>query len=263
VSVELYNHNGHVNVLFTDLVEDTENGAVQANQSLIIDQGQGMLLDPGGTMTYNELYVTMGRYFAPKELAYVFASHADPDIIASLPRWLSASSTRLLISRLWARFVPHVCPLGRTEGRIIAVPDAGGTVALGRVKLVLLPAHFLHAEGNLQVYDPLSRTLFSGDLGASMVAGERAAVPVTDLEPQLPGMTAFHRRYMGSRRIGQLWAAMVRPLDIDLVVPQHGAPIKGRAAVRRFIDWVAETDCGVDLMTAADYQVPTEGVTGT
>jgi hypothetical protein len=39
-------------------------------------------------------------------------------------------------------------------------------------------------------------------------------------------------------------------------VPQHGAPIRGRRAVARFIEWVAELRCGVDLMTQDNYAVP-------
>ncbi|BAP88102.1 beta-lactamase domain-containing protein [Burkholderiales bacterium GJ-E10] len=255
MGLELYNKNEHTCILFTDLV-DEQGDAVQANQVLIVDHGRGMLLDPGGNMTYNELFISMSRFFPPKELQYVFASHADPDIVASLPRWLSASNTRLLISRLWARFVPHFAPPGRTEGRVTAIPDRGGVVTVGNAQLLILPAHFLHSEGNFQVYDPISRILFSGDLGASMLPQERIKQEVTNLEEHLTGMLAFHRRYMVSNRACVLWAQMVSQLDIEAIVPQHGAPIRGKAAVARFIEWIAGLRCGIDLMTEENYRIP-------
>lgn len=253
----LFNRDGHQCLLFTDLSDGDGGAAVQANQCLIVDGEQAMLLDPGGTMTYNELYLALSRITSPKKLRYVFASHADPDIIASLPRWLSSSDTQLLVSRVWSRFVPHFCQSGKTDGRIIGVPDRGGVITLGGARLWILPAHFLHAEGNLQVYDPVSRILFSGDLGASLLPAERAAQVVDDFDTHLPHMIDFHRRYMTSNRACRLWAAMARQLPIDLMVPQHGAPMAA-AAAQRFIDWIETLDCGVDLMSQADYQLPTQ-----
>ena len=48
-----------------------------------------------------------------------------------------------------------------------AIPDEGRIIELGGAKLYYLPAHFLHSEGNFQLYDPTSKILYSGDLGAS------------------------------------------------------------------------------------------------
>lgn len=121
---------------------------------------------------------------------------------------------------------------------------------------MLLPAHFLHSEGNFHFYDPVSRILFTGDLGVSMTSGAQARVPVTDLAPHLPRMEAFHRRYMVSRKILRLWVRMARQLDIAMLVPQHGAPLAG-AAIADFFDWIEDLQCGIDLMEQAAYQVPT------
>jgi len=84
---ELYNDGKHVCISFSDLVSEGASDAVQANQFLIVDNGDAALIDPGGNMTYHALYTTMTRYFPPRKLRYVLASHADPDIIASLARW--------------------------------------------------------------------------------------------------------------------------------------------------------------------------------
>lgn len=253
--IELFNRDKHRCLMFTDLCQEGGQ-AVQSNQFLIVDDDTGAIIDPGGNLAYGELYLAMTRHFAPQQLSAILASHADPDIIASLDRWLTAtSSAKVYISRIWERFVPHFCKAGKTAGRIVGIPDPGLRIPLGRGELIALPAHFLHSEGNFQFYDPASRILFSGDLGASLGSGQDAQRFVTSLAGHLPRMEAFHRRYMVANKVLRLWARMVRTLDIAMIVPQHGAPMKGQA-VAEFIDWAEMLPCGVDLMSERDYVVP-------
>jgi hypothetical protein len=54
---------------------------------------------------------------------------------------------------------PHFTKAGKTENRVIGVPDRGGRLPLGHNELWLLPAHFMHSEGNFHFYDPVSRIL--------------------------------------------------------------------------------------------------------
>lgn len=253
--IELYNQKGHQCLMFTDLCEEGGE-VVQSNQFLIVDGDTGAIIDPGGNLAYGELYLAMTRFFPPQQLSAILASHADPDIIASLDRWMTTtSSAKVYISRIWERFVPHFCKPGKTTGRIVGIPDAGARILIGRGELVALPAHFMHSEGNFQFYDPVSRILFSGDLGASIISGESAKTWVTTLAGHVPRMEAFHRRYMVSNKVLRLWAQMVRKLPIDMIVPQHGAPMRG-AAVQEFIAWVESLPCGVDLLSERDYAIP-------
>ncbi len=252
--LELYNRDGHQCLMFTDLC--TEGGeAVQANQFLIVDGDTGAILDPGGNLAYNELYLDMTRHFPPNRLSAILASHADPDIIASLDRWMTSTQAKVYISKIWERFAPHFCKPGKTEGRIIGIPDPGMRIRVGRNDLIALPAHFMHSEGNFQFWDPISQILFTGDLGVSVTSPQEAMRPVTSLAPLLPKMEAFHRRYMVSSKILGYWAQMVRKLPVRMIVPQHGAPLAG-PAVKEFIDWIETFPCGIDLMTQADFAAP-------
>ena len=253
--VTLYDHDGHRCLMFTDLAEGDAGEAVQSNQFLIVDDDTGAVLDPGGNLAYSELYLTMTRHFPPQRLSAILASHADPDIIGSLDRWTTSTQAKIYVSKVWERFIPHFCKPGKTVGRIVGIPDAGMRIRIGRHDLIALPAHFLHAEGNFQFYDPVSRILFSGDLGVSLSSGAGAREPLQSLSSVLPGMTAFHRRYMAANKVLRLWADMVSTLPIDMMVPQHGAPLAG-PAVAEFIAWVRELDCGVDLVGSQDYRVP-------
>jgi flavorubredoxin len=254
MAVELFNQNGHVCLMFSHLA-DEGGEAVQANQFLIIHGEHGCLIDPGGNMAYNELLLTIGRFFPPQRLDKILASHADPDIIASLDRWMTSTQATLYISKLWERFAPHFCKPGKTKGRIVGIPDQGMRIEIGETTLIALPAHFMHSEGNFQFWDPISRILFSGDLGVSLVPSAIASTPVTSLAPLIPRMEGFHRRYMVSSKVLKLWANMARTLPIDMIVPQHGAPLKG-PAVGEFINWIENLSCGVDHLSQSHYTVP-------
>jgi flavorubredoxin len=259
MSIELFRNKDHAVLSFTDLMEQ-DGQAVQCNQFLVVDHGVGAIIDPGGNLAYNELFLTLSRFFPAQNLSYVIASHADPDIIASLDRWMTATRAKLVISKIWERFAPHFTKVGKTDGRVIGVPDAGGRLALGENELWMLPAHFMHSEGNFQFWDPVSRILFTGDLGVSLMGGAEAAKPVTDLAAHIPKMEGFHRRYMVSNKILRLWARMARQLPIAMIVPQHGAPIEGKAAINQFFEWVESLMCGVDLFDDRAYQLPTASV---
>lgn len=247
---ELFNDGDHRCLMFSDLAGGE---AVQANQFIVVDQDTGAIIDPGGNLAYNDLYVGLTGCFPPHKLSAIVASHADPDIIASLDRWMTATSAPVYISAIWERFVPHFCKPGKTAGRVVGIPDAGLRIRVGRGELVALPAHFLHSEGNFQFWDAKSGILFSGDLGVSI--GVNPTKTVTDLGPHLRHMEAFHRRYMVSGKVLKLWARMVRPLPMRMLVPQHGAPLAG-PAIAQFLDWVESLECGVDLMTQRDYALP-------
>jgi len=257
--LELYRDRNHACYMFTNLIEE-DGQAVQANQFLIVDSGTGAIIDPGGNLAYNELYMGMSKHFSPQNLSYLIASHADPDIIASLDRWMSSTQAKLVISTVWERFAPHFTKAGKTENRVIGVPDSGGRLPLGRHELWLLPAHFMHSEGNFHFYDPVSRILFTGDLGVSMMSGAEASRPVTDLTRHIPLMEAFHRRYMVSNKVLRLWVRMVRQLKISMLVPQHGAPIQGSKAIEDFLSWIENLMCGVDLFDDRSYQLPSAAI---
>ena len=140
--------------------------------------------------------------------------------------------------------------------RIAGIPDEGMNIPLGQSKIKALPAHFMHSEGNFQFYDPVSKILFSGDMGASLVDHSQAAQPVRDFDDHVLTMIGFHRRYMISNKICRFWVNMVRQLDVEMIVPQHGCRFEGKVMVNRFLDWIETLQCGVDLMTQSNYRAP-------
>lgn len=247
----LYDNNGHQCIAFTHLVEGH---GIQANQFLLIDENRAALIDPGGDLTYTPLTIELSKRVSISDLDFIFASHQDPDIIASLPRWMMHSKCSVVTSKLWSRFLPHLASTfitnkfgGDLDQRIISIPDSGMSISFGRSVIQAVPAHFLHSVGNFQFYDPVSKILFTGDMGASLL-DINADLPVTDFEQHIPHMKGFHQRYMASNKACRIWANRARKLDVEMLVPQHGSPFVGKAMVNRFFDWISELNCGTDLM---------------
>jgi len=254
MAVELYNDGTHKCIAFYDLVSGD---GVQANQFLVVNGDHSALLDPGGDLIYNDLFMQSYKYLFTKSLEYVIGSHQDPDIISSLDKWLVGSNCKVLVPKLWERFIPHFSTPGKVMDRIIGIPDEGMNIYLGEngAMLKAIPAHFLHSEGNFQFYDSISKILFCGDMGASLV-DDREGKPVSDFQAHIPYMQGFHQRYMSSNKVCRFWANMVRELEIEWLVPQHGPSFKGKEMVNQFLDWIESLECGVDLMTQEHYRIP-------
>lgn len=255
MAIVLFDNGTHKCLMFDDLVDDSADHAVQSNQFLIVDNGHGAIIDPGGNMTYNGLRLEMSHHCQPKNLDYILASHADPDIVASLGKWLLTTDCNIKISSLWVKFLPHFCT-GSTANRIKGIPDEGMNIALGQCQLKAVPAHFMHSEGNFQFYDPVSKILFSGDMGASLVAHSEADTPVEDFKSHIRHMEGFHRRYMVSNKICRYWVHMARQMDVEAIVPQHGRMFKGKKMVNEFLNWIENLECGIDLLTQENYRLP-------
>lgn len=240
--ITLYEDADHKNIL----LEDVSSGlAVQANQHLIVHGGSGIILDPGGHKVYSKVLASTMSQLGKAKLEKILLSHQDPDIVAATNGWLMTTDAVAYVSKLWVRFVPHFGLDRLVEDRLLPIPDEGMKLDLGGLDLLVLPAHFLHSCGNFHLYDPRSKILYTGDLGASVGIDYRE---VTDFEAHLPSMQGFHERYMAGNKAMRAWAAMARKLDVAMIAPQHGALFKGPEMVERFIGWVEGLQCGMDLM---------------
>jgi flavorubredoxin len=246
----LYDNGGHKNVL----LEDFSGGglAVQANQHIIVHDRSAMILDPGGHKVYSKVMAATKNVLGPAKLDTIFLSHQDPDIVAAVNGWLMTTDATAWVSKLWTRFVPHFGMDHLVEHRLKPIADEGMRLPLGSSHVVVLPAHFLHSPGNFQIYDPISKILYSGDLGASI---GQDYIEVTDFERHREYMDGFHKRYMAGSRAMKVWAKTARKLDIEIIAPQHGALFRGKEMVNRFYDWAQSLSCGVDALPD-EYPIP-------
>jgi len=213
---------------------------IDTNQYLILDGEAGMVLDPGGVEIFPPFVSALSAVVGIDQLESLFSSHQDPDIISSLSLWLGLRpDLRCYASWTWSKFIPHF----GGAAPIVSLPDEGAVLPLGTSEdLVAVPAHYCHSSGNFSLYDPVARILFSGDIGAALLPPD-AGLWVERFDEHTRHMEAFHKRWMPSNVAKDRWIERVRALDIDLMVPQHGALFRGDD-VGRFLDWFSALEVG-------------------
>ncbi len=214
---------------------------IDTNEYLIVHQGRGLLMDPGGTEIFPEVVNGISEYCSVDSIDHIFGSHQDPDILSSLSLWLSVCpQAKIHVPWVWTGFITH---FGCDQSSMVPVPDEGGEIDVAGHRVQLIPAHYLHSSGNLHLYDPTAKILFSGDVGAALMPEADAPLVVKDFDAHTAYMETFHRRWMPSNRARDQWLERVRALDIDMLCPQHGAIFKGDD-VQRFFDWFEGLELG-------------------
>jgi flavorubredoxin len=225
--------------------ESHEERYLSVNQFLIVQHESGILIDPGSQAVFDEVYDAVSRHMDPQKLKYVFFSHQDPDVAGSIAEWSVACGANIVISGLWTRFMSHYGLMDMS--RMTPLPDHGAKIGFGKDFLEFLPAHFLHSPGNFSLYDSRSKILFSGDIGAAVMAPTDVYKEVGDFESHRPLLEGFHRRYMAGNRLCRAWVKRARSYEISQIVPQHGAVFKD-GNVEAFLSWFSELECGSDLV---------------
>jgi len=247
--ITLFESEGRRNLMFNDF---STGGMIQANQHLIIRKDESMILDPGGHKIHTRLFAELSSIININKLKYIFFSHQDPDIVAAANAWLMMTDAQAFLPTIWTRFVAHFGVDDLSAKRVNKIPDEGLKISLDGEPLLILPAHYLHSSGNFQIYDPMAKILYSGDMGASPAAPYGI---VENFDAHIQYMENFHKRYMPSTKAMKMWVNMVRTLDIDILAPQHGAIFKSKDLAKRFIDWADSLTVGADALGDA-YAVP-------
>jgi len=236
----LFEESGHKFIWLGWDEADIKGGFVQVNQYLIISNGKGTLLDPGGVHVFPKVVANVSRYIDLADIKNIFYTHQDPDVSSGIAMWLSITSANVYISKLWVRFLPH---FGITDvSRIIPIEDNGGRID----SFEAIPAHFMHSPGQHTLYDPTSKILFTGDVGAA-VFGSKTYLFVEDFNAHVALMEGFHKRYMASNAVCRNFVNRVRKYDINMIAPQHGSIFKKEAA-KSFLSWLESLKCGSDII---------------
>jgi flavorubredoxin len=241
-------------VLFDDgqhkwlvLARDPEKpGAViDTNEYIVVSHGDALILDPGGTEIFPPVLAAASDLLDLAQITTFFASHQDPDVFSSLPLWLGiCPQAKAYVPKVWTGFIAHY-GVEYVES-FVPIPDEGGPLPIGTRgrTLEMVPAHYCHASGNYSVYDPHSKILFSGDIGAALLPEDAQDLFVQDFERHTQYMVGFHQRWMPSNEAKNAWVRRVRQLDVEQLCPQHGAIFRGEQ-VGQFLDWLEALEVGL------------------
>ncbi|MBK3333344.1 MBL fold metallo-hydrolase [Persephonella atlantica] len=241
----LFENKNHRFVLI-GFAESKEEQGIPSNQYLIIHKSNGVLLDPGGFGLFPILLSRVIKHISLKKINKIILSHQDPDICGGLNIWMEMTGADVHISRLWLRFLPHYDI--KDMSRVYGIPDEGQDIEItSGYSLKIIPAHFLHSPGQVNVYDPVSKILFTGDIGAGLLPCSENKLFVEDFDSYVQCIELFHKRYMASNEALKKWVKHIEKLDINIIAPQHGFLYRGES-VEKLIEYLFNLKCGVDLM---------------
>ncbi len=214
---------------------------IDTNQYIVKTAKRCLLIDPGGVELFAPMLAAILHHAPVENITDLFASHQDPDVISSLGLWDQAlPNAKLHAAQIWEGFIRH---FGCESIEYVAIPDNGGTIQLDNVELQIIPAHYMHAAANFNLYDPEARILMSGDVGAAL---EEPGSPmfVENFDSHIEKMRYFHQRWMPSNQAKRAWVERVRELDVEIMAPQHGRMFRGDD-VKRFLDWFEGLQVGI------------------
>lgn len=214
---------------------------IDTNQYLVICGDQAIMLDPGGSEIFPTVLTAVSSVIDLVKIKAYLCSHQDPDIMSSLPLWMGLTpNADIYLSWLWESFVAH---FGQEYTKNFkALDDEGAELKIGDRSFQFVPAHHCHSSGNFHFYDPVSKILFTGDVGAALLPSDSPLV-VGDFKEHTQYMETFHKRWMPSNDAKNLWVQRVRKLAPAMLCPQHGAIFQGEN-VEKFLDWFEDLEVG-------------------
>lgn len=241
----LYDDGTHKCVMFSFDDESHEDSFLSVNQYLIVQNGSGVLIDPGSEAIFDELYDAVSRHVEIENIKFIFFSHQDPDVAGSIGQWSVATKARFIMPSIWVRFMSHYGFMQMS--RVMSLPDHGAKLKFANDYLKFIPAHFLHSPGNFSLYDSKSKIVFSGDIGAAVVSTPNDYKHVESFEQHKEHLIGFHKRYMGSNKLCRAWVSKMEQLDVDIIAPQHGLIFEDKD-VENFLGWFKELQYGSDCI---------------
>ncbi len=222
---------------------------IDTNQYLLIHDDVATIIDPGGIEMFSSVSSAFAGEVRMSNVKFIFSSHQDPDVVSALALWLSITDSKIIIDRIWSSFISHY---GAKPNNMIMVEDGGMKFNMAKdYAFDIIPAHYLHSPGQLNLYDPISKILFTGDIGAALIPKEdlkskrRPNVFVKDFDNHIKYMEFFHKRFMPSNEPKKIWIDRVSKLDVEMIVPQHGLIFKGKDMVNRFLNWFDSLNLGI------------------
>lgn len=217
--------------------------AFRANTYLITDGDAGVLVDPGPAHGFEATRRATERALDGGALVGVVVCHQDPDVAGSIAAWVEyAPDVQVITSPRTKVLLPHY---GLKDYRYHDITS--GPFPLGGAPLRFVEAPFLHFPGAFATYEPVSRSLLSGDVWAALDTDPRMVV--SDFEAHAQKLDLFHLDYMACNLAARGFVARLADLEIHAILPQHGS-IVARPEVPAALDYLEHLECGVDLVYA-------------
>ena len=238
-----------------------QSGNLHCNPYLIIDGGEGVLIDPGSPLDFAAVLANVTRLIPLDRIKHIILQHQDPDFCSSTPLFEQQGFAGSLATHWRAAALIKYYGV-RSPFYIVNNHQLQLTFGQGRV-LRFLPTPYLHFPGAITTYDPMTKTLFSSDLFGSFSQKWTLFADEYDEDKTrsyMEAMLAFHEHYMPSNDILRPVMETFLQMDISRIAPQHGSVI--RHNLTSYITALRDLECGNLLHPIIKDLSRTGGYTG-
>jgi len=191
------------------------NDPFQCHPYFIENGNNSILVDPGSMLEFDAVVKKINTISSMKHIKYIILHHQDPDLAASVPAMEQLIKRKDLQIITHSRMVPLVKHyLIRSD--YYTIDHHHYRLQCGEYTLTFITTPYCHSPGAFVTYEPVTKTLFSGDI----FGGIEESWEFFAEDDYFEKARQFHAEYMPSRDIFNYALSKIEALDIDLIAPQ-------------------------------------------
>lgn len=212
----------------------------QCHPYLIKNANESILVDPGSMLEFDEVVKKIKSLVDIKSIKYIILHHQDPDLCASVPeleKLIDRDDLEIVTHSRMSLLIKHYMVSSsyyEIDKHNLSLKTSSGKT------LEFLTTPYCHSPGAFVTYEPITKTLFSGDIFGGI---EHSWHFFAD-ESYFLKAKLFHQEYMPSKDIFNYALSKIEKLDIELIAPQHGSIIQ-RQYIPKLIEDMKSLDCGL------------------
>ncbi len=217
-----------------------ENDPFQCHPYLIKNGSESILIDPGSMLEFEETIRKVKSIVDIKDIKYIVLHHQDPDLVAAVPeieKLINRDDLLIVTHSRMSLLIKHYL----VTSDYYEIDKHNNTLITSNgFKLDFHTTPYCHSPGAFVSYEPLTKTLFSGDIFGGIEESWEFYADETYFEKA----KQFHEEYMPSKDIFNYALNKIDKLDIDLIAPQHGSIIE-KKYINNLIKDMKNLDCGL------------------
>jgi len=238
---------------------------LHCNPYLLVEGDQAVLIDGGSRPDFAVVMMKILQAgLQPGQITALIYHHYDPDLCGSMPNLVDIiynPALKIFSDPLDRVFLTYY--LGKENHPLLKTvnfSERGYTFNSRKLRFIRTP--FCHNAGSFMTYDTKTKVLFTSDLFGSFsktwdlyinlspgcyTCRDYQNCPNRRTYCPLPDILSFHRRIMPSGKALKYAMDQIRPLDIDVIAPQHGGIISKKEDIAFLIDKLANLErVGID-----------------
>ncbi len=216
-----------------------KNDPFQCHPYFIKNGNESILIDPGSMLEFDAIIKKIKSISSMNTIKYIILHHQDPDLAASVPEMEKLINRDDLLIVTHSRMVPLIKHY-MIKSDYYEIDKCHLKLDSNNLHLEFLTTPYCHSPGAFVTYEPLTKTLFSGDI----FGGIEKSWEFYAGNDYFEKAKQFHAEYMPSRDIFNYALSKIESLDMNLIAPQHGSIIE-KKRIALLIIQMKNLECGL------------------